>query len=291
MGTATRRAFENINWPVKTLDLRPCDLDGHPVDCMSDITSNDLNALLKGVAGVVHFAAVSRVCDAERNPEVCSHVNLYGVLRLLRAVAASGCRWFIFGSSREVYGEPSFFPVCETAALSPINHYGRIKAEGERLVTEYCRKDGVTHSVLRFSNVYGHPGDHPTRLLNSFIRNALGGKPLEIHGGGQVFDFTHVEDAANAVVMTAKHLHGGGASLPPMHVLPGEPTGIEDLAELVRKTAGGNSGIVYGRGRDYDVSRFYGDPSLIREKLGFSCKIFIAEGVKLAVRSFERCSG
>ena len=51
------------------------------------------------------------------------------------------------------------------------------------MVRHYCERNGMVHSNLRFSNVYGHPGDHPTRLINAFLRNALKSESLEIHGG------------------------------------------------------------------------------------------------------------
>ena len=57
-----------------------------------------------------------------------------------------GCKWFIFGSSREVYGEPTSFPVMEEDGVNPINHYGHAKVEGERMVHEHCEQHGMAHS-------------------------------------------------------------------------------------------------------------------------------------------------
>ena len=36
---------------------------------------------------------------------------------------------------------------------------------------------------------------------------ALKAKPLEIHGGGQLFDFTHIDDTAGAIFTAAELLH------------------------------------------------------------------------------------
>lgn len=189
IGSVARRAFAAAGWCVSTLDLRARDLTGHPIDHIRDITTDELQNAMEGIAGIVHLAAVSRVCDAHKQPDICTLVNLHGTQRILTAAAKANCKWLIFGSSREVYGEQTHLPVCETAELQPINHYGRIKVEGEQLVAEQCRANGILHSVLRFSNVYGQPNDHPTRLINAFISRAILGTPLEIHGGGQLFDF------------------------------------------------------------------------------------------------------
>lgn len=258
------------------------------MDHICDITADaGLDARLKGVSGIVHLAAVSRVCEAEKQPERCTLVNLHGTMRLLKSAASAGCRWIIFGSSREVYGEQSRLPVRESAPLQPVNHYGRIKLKGERMVAEQCRTNGMFHSVVRFSNVYGHPGDHPTRVVNAFIRRALAGDALEIHGGGQVFDFTYLEDTAEAVVVTAEHLHSVNDSLPPMHILSGEPAGIERLARLVLETTDSNSEVIFTCGRDYDVNRFHGNPRLMQDKLGFGCKTDLSNGIRLTVQAYR----
>ena len=289
IGTATKTMCEKLGWKVYTLDLKSNDLDGRPIDFIGDITTiNSLEHACKKVDGVIHLAAVSRVIDAEQNKPECTRVNVGGTKRLLETVIGSGCKWFIFGSSREVYGEPSLLPVKEEYGVTPINHYGHAKVTGENIVTEYCSQNNIAHANMRFSNVYGHPRDHKTRLINAFIWQALKSKPLEIHGGGQVFDFTHVKDTANAITEAAQLLNRENKSLPPIHVLPGKPVAIEDLADLILDVTNSVSRIVYTPGRDYDVEKFYGDPSRLNELLDFYCEIDIEDGVKDTVALFEK---
>ena len=180
MEPQARTYFESAGWNVSTLDKKSQDLDGRGVDFVGDIVEYDgLSDVLNGVDGVLHLAAVSRVIDAELDKAECTRVNVHGTSRVLEEASVAGCKWFIFGSSREVYGEPISFPVKEEDGVTPINHYGNAKVEGERMVREHCVKHGMAHSNLRFSNVYGHPGDHPTRLVNAFLRRALESEPLE----------------------------------------------------------------------------------------------------------------
>jgi len=289
IGTATKTIFEELGWNVYTLDLKSNDLDGRRIDFIGDITTiNSLDNACKRVDGIIHLAAVSRVIDAEQNKPECTRVNVGGTKRLLESAIDSNCRWFIFGSSREVYGEPSLFPVKEKHGVTPINHYGHAKVIGENMVNEYCSQNNIAHANMRFSNVYGHPKDHKTRLINAFIWQALQSKPLEIHGGGQVFDFTHVEDTAKAITKAAQLLNYENNSLPPFHVLPGKPVAIEDLADLILDVTKSVSRIVYTPGRDYDVEKFYGDPSRLNELLDFTCQINIENGVKHTVALFEK---
>ena len=288
IGTAARTYFESAGWNVSTLDKKSQDLDGRGVDFVGDIVEFEgLSDVLSGVDGVLHLAAVSRVIDAELDKSECTRVNVHGTSHLLNEASLAGCKWFIFGSSREVYGEPTSFPVKEEDGVAPINHYGHAKVEGERMVREHCERSGMVHSNLRFSNVYGHPGDHPTRLVNAFLRRALMSEPLEIHGGGQVFDFTHLDDTVSAIYQAAETLHEKRIFLPPIHVLPGTPVSIEDLARHVLEITGSKSKLVYTEGRDYDVERFHGDPSRLQELLGHECRVDIHTGLERSAALFR----
>ena len=287
IGTAARTYFEKKGWKTSTLDLKGKDLDGRDIDHVGDIvTFKHLKEVLENVDGVLHLAAVSRVIDAELNKTECSRVNIEGTKNLLEAASSAKCTWFIFGSSREVYGEPSLFPVKEIHGVSPINHYGEIKVKGEEMVSKHCTRNNIAYSNLRFSNVYGHPGDHKTRLVNAFLRRAIHSEPLEIHGGGQVFDFTHIDDTATAIFRAASFLHTELRSLPAIHILPGHPVGIEDLAEIVLHVTGSDSEIVYTPGRDYDVEQFYGDAERLRDLLDYECQIDIRQGLEITAKLF-----
>ena len=225
--------------------------------------------------------------DADLDKDECTRVNVYGTERLLKAASMAGCKWFIFGSSREVYGEPTIFPVSEEHGVNPINHYGHAKVLGENMVRNHCEANGMVQSILRFSNVYGHPRDHHTRLINAFIRRALLNRPLEIHGGGQVFDFTFIDDTVTAIFAAAEKLQVDCQNLPPMHILPGEPVGIEELAALIIEITESDSEVVHTSGRDYDVETFHGSPVRMQESLNFSCQTNIRIGLEQSIELFE----
>jgi nucleoside-diphosphate-sugar epimerase len=289
IGTHLRRHFELLGHHVETLDLKAQDLDGISVDHVGDVTTiNSMGLEQKGYDGIIHLAAISRVIDAELNKTQCTRVNIGGTREVLSFSQKAGVKWFIFGSSREVYGEPSSLPVKESDGVAPMNHYGVAKVEGERMVTEFCRQQGIASCNLRFSNVYGHPGDHETRLINAFVSRALQSKPLEIHGGGQVFDFTHVNDTAEAILKAACLLHEQCTSLPDMHILPGAPVAIEDLAALVLASTDSTSSVIFTAGRDYDVEHFYGDPRRMREVLNHECSISLESGLRQSIDLFRK---
>ena len=64
-----------------------------------------------------------------------------------------------------------------------------------------------------------------------------------------------------------------------MHILPGEPVQIEELAEFIIGATKSDSDIVFTPGRDYDVETFYGSPERMHCLLNVSCPTNIREGI------------
>lgn len=226
--------------------------------------------------GVVHLAAVSRVIDAENNPEKCVATNYNGMLHVVECVAKHPKTWFVFGSSREVYGEQSVFPVLESAEKKPLNIYGDYKLKGERMVEQmpnpYC--------ILRFSNVYGNLYDIQDRVIPLFVRKALQNEPLILEGGAQIIDFTHISDTVACVVRTIELLQKGIMTNESIHISPGIGNKLTELIECIEQTLNKPVNVIYEDKRDYDVQRFIGDPSKRITLLGERNFISLAEGVK-----------
>ena len=130
IGTAVcRRMFERGFEPV-TMDIRQSsDPDFQPQ--FTDINDTyEVMRAVKDVHGIIHLAAVSRVIDGEKNPDLCRKTNIQGSNNILYALSDSQCHpWVIYGSSREIYGEPENIPVPEIHSINPINIYGETKAK------------------------------------------------------------------------------------------------------------------------------------------------------------------
>jgi nucleoside-diphosphate-sugar epimerase len=252
-----------------------------------------VDTALRGCAGVIHLAAVSRVIHGERDPTGCIATNVGGTRNVLRAAARSPSRpWVIFASSREVYGEPETLPVSEDAPLRPINVYGRSKAEAEAWV-QSAREEGLTTAIVRFSNVYGSTEDHADRVVPAFARAAATGAPIRVDGRGHTFDFTHLEDTLRGLLIVVDILQAGERRMPAIHLLTGTATTLSSLAQVANDAGGNASPILDGPERSYDVRRFLGDPSRSRELLGWTARTPVRKGVSALVAAFraERLPG
>lgn len=245
-----------------------------------------VEAALQRCDGVVHLAAVSRVIWGEQDPEGCRATNIGGLANVLDAAMARSDRpWVVFASSREVYGQPDHLPASEDAPLRPVNVYGRTKVEGERLIAAAAAA-GLGASVVRLSNVYGSTADHADRVVPAFARAAVAGETLRVDGAEHTFDFTHIDDVTRGLCGIVDHYLGGGAALPPIHLLTGRATTLGELARLAIELAGTDAAIRLAPPRDFDVARFQGDPGRARSILGWSAEVSLRAGLRRLVEDF-----
>lgn len=286
VGTAMSSLLKISGHHVRRLDLRAPQGDGR-----GDVL--DLRAVEAAVAecdGILHLAAVSRVIWGERDPDFCRATNEGGTRNVLRAALASPQRpWIIFASSREVYGEPDALPVREDAPLRPVNVYGETKIAGERLMDE-ARGDGLATAIIRLSNVYGSVHDHADRVVPAFARQALAGEPLRVDGADHTFDFTHIDDTTRGIAAVIDAIQSGERRLPPIHLLTGAPTTLGDLATAAVDIAGSTSELVHAPPRNYDVGRFYGDPSRAGAILGWRPRVPLRDGLGRLIAALRSTS-
>jgi len=254
---------------------------GSILDC------DELREAMKGCAGVVHLAAVSRVAWGEQDPDGCWRTNVDGTRNVLDvATTADGRPWVLLASSREVYGQPLDLPVTEDAPLRPFNVYGRSKAKAERLLAE-ATSAGHSTAVVRLTNVYGGVHDHPDRVIPAFCRAVLSNEPLRVDGPDREFDFTHVDDVTRGIRTAIEMLESGTERIPPIHLTTGRPTSLVHLAHLVRDAAGSASAVRRNGVRPFDVDRFYGDPTRAREALGWKPRVSLDRGVSSLVGAYR----
>ena len=236
-------------------------------------------AAIKGCDGVVHLAAVSRVAWGEEDPGLCHRTNVVGTERVLQAALSSRLRpWFIFASSREVYGDPDEMPVIEASPVRPLNNYGRSKASGEALVA-VAAAAGLRTAVLRLSNVYGGENDHPDRAVPSLMWRAFQGEDLRLSGLDGFFDFVHVSDTAAGIALAIDRLEAGAPGLPTVHLATGVATTLGELAKMSIAATQSRSKVVVLPTRSFDVKGFCGSPDFAKQVLGWRATITLEAGL------------
>jgi nucleoside-diphosphate-sugar epimerase len=252
-----------------------------------DITDTaTLRRAMLDCVGVINLAAVSRVVWGERDPENCRLTNFQGMQNVLRvAQGQKNSPWVIFSSSREVYGQPDSLPVHEDMPLQPMNVYARAKLDAENAVLA-ARQQGVQTAIVRLSNVYGCIRDHADRVVPAFARAAALGHSMRVDGWAHTFDFTHVSDTARGILAVVQRLQAGVQDLPPIHLLTGKATTLRQLATLANQLGRGVSHIHEAKERDFDVAKFYGNPTRAKTLLNWSAQVSLEQGLKQLVEDF-----
>ncbi|MGW0103546.1 NAD-dependent epimerase/dehydratase family protein, partial [Nocardia sp. NPDC003354] len=166
-------------------------------------------AALRGLPGrfdlVLHFACPASPADYLRLPLETLDVGSTGTRNALERAHADGAR-FLLASTSEVYGDPLEHPQRETYwgnvnPIGPRSVYDESKRFAEALTTAYRTTHGVDTGIVRIFNTYGpRMRPHDGRVVSTFVRQALAGTPLTVHGdSGQTRSFCYVDDLVRAV--------------------------------------------------------------------------------------------
>ncbi len=286
IGSALIDLLDEIGIETVSYDIRD-----NPKDDVKDF--NRLQSKIKNIEGVIHLAAVSRVKIAQENPLECIQTNIGGTINILDAARQEIVNvehpWIIFGSSREVYGEPKILPVTEESPRNAINIYGISKVTGEDLCKMYTEHYRLKTRVLRFSNVYTGLKDQLDRVIPKFILQALKDEDLVINGTGkELFDFTYINDCVQGIYACIQEVLKSDISFEHFNISSGIPVTLRELAELIIEKTESNSHIKFTQSRLYDVNKFYADPTKAKNSLGFFPKILIDAGIELAIKELKK---
>ncbi|WP_334111043.1 UDP-glucose 4-epimerase GalE [Thermodesulfitimonas autotrophica] len=238
----------------------------------------------RGIAAVLHFAALSIVGESVADPALYYRNNVVKGLALLEAVREAGVPYFIFSSTAAVYGEPVQVPVAEDHPLVPTNPYGATKLAFEEALRWYGAAYGLRYISLRYFNAAGADPegvlgeDHrpETHLIPVVLQAALGlreavavfGTDYPTPDGTCIRDYIHVTDLAAAHVLALEALAAGH---PPGVYNLGNERGasVREVIETARRVTGQDFRVVEEARRPGDPAVLVASSQRIKEELGW----------------------
>jgi dTDP-glucose 4,6-dehydratase len=233
---------------------------------------------------VFHLASPASPIDYLRLPLHTLKVGSYGTHHTLGLAKAKRAR-FLIASTSEVYGDPLEHPQSESYwghvnPIGPRGVYDEAKRYAEALTMAYHRQQGVDTAIVRIFNTYGsRMRPHDGRAIPTFLRQALGNRPLTVFGdGSQTRSFTYVTDLIRGIIALAE----SGYHEPVNIGNPDEFTLLE-LAETVRELTGSSSEIVYEALPEDDPKQRRPDISLAQKLLGWSPEVSLREGLQKTI--------
>jgi UDP-glucose 4-epimerase len=269
---------------------------GHPrlgITIGSVLDDEVLRPLVDETEIVFHLAAsvgVERILAA---PRESIENNLFGTAAVLRA-AAKARQTVVLASSSEVYGKGHGGPARESddshlgSTSTTRWSYACAKALDEFLGLAYWRDEALPVVVVRYFNVIGpRQSGRYGMVVPRFVRQALAGAPLTVHGNGrQTRCFTDVRDAVRCTHALAMHPAAPGTVF---NVGSDREVAIVELAARIRTLCGSASPVefvpydrAYGPGYE-DLARRLPDLERTRALVGYRPRFGLDETLERVI--------
>jgi dTDP-glucose 4,6-dehydratase len=193
-------------------------------------------------------------------------------------------------SSAEVYGNPQVMPQPESYAgnvdpLGPRKGYEEGKRVAESLFAIHHERFGTRAHICRVFNTYG-PGMalFETRVIPAFVRAALQGEPLAVHGdGSQSRCHTYVSDMVDGILAVMRLGKPGR----PYNLGSQRQVDVLSLARLVIERTGSSSGIRHVDRPAHDHDQRLPDTSRARTELGWRPAVSLEQGIEATAADFR----
>lgn len=196
--------------------------------CLTDRARLDEVLATHRPDAVMHFAALSNVGEASREPGRYWHNNVMGSLTLVEAMAEAGIDRLVFSSTCAIYGDQDGVTLDEASAQAPLNAYGASKRAVEDMLRDFGAAHGLRTVAFRYFNVggadesgeIGEFHDPETHLIPLALFAAMGrraaltvfGEDYPTRDGTCVRDYVHVTDLVDAHCKGLAWLLEGGPS-------------------------------------------------------------------------------
>jgi UDP-glucuronate 4-epimerase len=229
---------------------------------------------------VVHLAARVGVRAEAASAGAYLEANVGGFLGVLEAAREVGVGHLVYASSSSVYGAGTTPPFQESASADqPLSVYAATKRADELLAHVFSHQHGLPTSGLRFFTVYG-PWGRPDMAPLLFLRALREGRPIALHGEGRMRrDFTHVDDAAEAVLRV---LDRPPSVTPPYRLLNvgrGEPVAVRAFLAVLERLLGTQAWLHRLPAGAGEMEATWADPSALERETGFRPRVSVEEGL------------
>ena len=234
---------------------------------------------------VLHFAALSLVGDAMKDPGRYWRTNVTGSLNLVEAAVKAGCMNFVFSSTCATYGDQDGVLLNEDTPQFPINAYGASKKAIEEFVKNFGDSHGLNHVIFRYFNVAGADPEaevgeqhRPETHLIPLMLDAIEGRrpALTVFGddyptpdGTCVRDYVHVIDLVDAHVKGLEWLMAGRGNRA-FNLGTGHGFSVRQVLDASRAVTNREVPFVMGGRRAGDATTLVSGSQRARDELGWA---------------------
>lgn len=258
---------------------------------MFELIRHDIvNPYIAEVDEIYNLACPASPIHYQHNPIQTVKISVMGAINMLETAKATGAK-ILQASTSEVYGDPKIHPQVESywGNVNPIGErscYDEGKRCAETLFMDYHRQSNLKIKIIRIFNTYG-PNMHPNdgRVVSNFIVQCLRNEDITIYGdGNQSRSFQYVDDLIEGMI---KMMATPNSFIGPVNIgNPNEFT-ILELAQTVIRLTNSKSKLIFKPLPMDDPQQRKPDISLAKEKLNWTPKIELEEGLKKTIFYFD----
>jgi UDP-glucuronate decarboxylase len=240
---------------------------------------------------IFNLACPASPVHYQHDPVQTTKTSVHGAINMLGLAKRVHAR-ILQASTSEVYGDPEIHPQPEAywGRVNPIgirSCYDEGKRCAETLFFDYHRQHQMEIKVVRIFNTYGprmHPNDG--RVVSNFIVQALKGEDISIYGDGQqTRSFCYVDDLIEAMLLM---MDSPADFTGPVNIgNPGEFTMLQ-LAEKVLCLTQSRSKLIFKPLPEDDPRQRKPDIALAQEKLGWTPRVDLEDGLKETIAYFKK---
>jgi UDP-glucuronate 4-epimerase len=236
-------------------------------------------------ARVVHLAAQAGVRYSIDHPHAYVDANLEGFVNVLEGCRHHGCSHLVYASSSSVYGANTKLPFSvDDKTDHPISLYAATKKANELMAHSYSHLYRLPVTGLRFFTIYGSWG-RPDMAIFLITKAIVDGTPIKLFNHGRMRrDFTHVDDAARAVVRLVDLAprdggEGPGAPARIYNVGNNHPEELLHVVEILERELGRAAVKEMLPMQPGDVTETFADVAELMRDTGFRPQTSIEDGL------------
>ncbi len=255
---------------------------------INDPTLVDSIFKLHRFTDVCHLAAQAGVRYARSHPQAYLSSNIDGFLSLLQQLRSSPHVKLTYASSSSVYGLNTKTPFSESDPTDcPANLYAATKKANELMAFSYHHLYGIRMTGLRFFTVYG-PWGRPDMAYFAFTKAILAKEPIHLFNRGEMErDFTYIDDIVRGTLAAIDY--EGEYDL--FNLGNHTPVALLDFVATLEKLLGQEARKVFEGESAGEVRCTYADITHAREKLGYTPRVDLEEGLTKFLDWYLKAAG
>ncbi|MBH10780.1 MAG: protein CapI [Candidatus Marinimicrobia bacterium] len=233
---------------------------------------------------VINLAAQAGVRYSIENPHAYVDSNLVGYLNIIDLCRHNDVDGFIYASSSSVYGANKKIPFSISDRVDkPIALYGATKRANELIAFSYSHLYDLHTTGLRFFTVYG-PWGRPDMAMYIFTKNILEKTPIAVFNDGNMKrDFTYIDD----IILGTKAAINMNYKCEIFNLGNNKSEELMDVISIIEQNLGEKAIINFLPMQPGDVKESFADISYSVDKLGFSPKTNVKEGINNFIKWYK----